>query len=173
LRIRPDFLAAAVALGDAHLRAGDQGQALRAWERGLEAHPALPLLSRIERVYRSEDRPRRMIALYEQAAARVPDDLSVAVALGRVYFELSMLDEAAEQFEKIEVRAPDLPAVHAYLGAIFERRNQTRESLDEYRRALELTASFDWPHRCLACGARHREWADRCPSCRRWNTLKP
>ena len=63
-----------------------------------------------------------MIALYERAAARCPDDLAVAVALGRVYFELSMLDEAADQFEKVEVRAPSLPVLHGYLGAVFERR---------------------------------------------------
>ncbi len=37
-----------------------------------------------------------------------------------------MLDEAAEQFQKVEVRAPELPVVHAYLGAIFERRGQFR-----------------------------------------------
>lgn len=172
LRARPDFVPAAVALGDAHLKAGDASQAVRAWERGIEAQPALPLLARVEQVYRAEGRPRRMIGLYEQAAARAPDDLALAVALGRVHFELSMLDEAAEQFEKVEVRAPDLPSVHAYLGAIFERRGQAREAFEEYRRALRLTSSFEWPYRCAACGASHAGWADRCPSCRQWNTLR-
>ena len=52
-----------------------------------------------------------------RACERVPENLAVAVALGRVYFELEMLDEAAEQFEKIEVRAPDMPIVHAFVGA--------------------------------------------------------
>ena len=42
-------------------------------------------------------RPSRMIALYRNAAARAPDDLALAAALGRVYFELEMLDEATEQ----------------------------------------------------------------------------
>ena len=53
-----------------------------------------------------------------------------------MYFDLSMLDEAVEQLEKVEVRAPDLPVIHAFLGAVFERRGQTSEALDEYRRAL-------------------------------------
>ena len=173
LRVRADFLPASVALGDAHVRAGEPGQALRVWERALDGAPALPLLSRLEQAYRAEGRPRRMISLYEQAVARAPEDLALAVALGRVYFELSMLDEAADQLEKVEVRAADLPVVHAYLGAVFERRGQAREALDEYRRALELTQGFQWPHRCAACGASHAGWADRCPSCRRWNTLQP
>ncbi len=173
LRVQPAFVGAAVALGDAHLKAGDQREALRVWERGLEAQVALPLLARIEQRHRAEGRPTRMISLYQDAVARQPDNLAAAFGLGRVYFELAMLDEAAEQFQKIEVRAPELPAIHAYLGAILERRGQSREALEEYRRALRLTGSFDWPHRCAACGAAHERWVDRCPSCRRWNTSRP
>ena len=87
-------------------------------------------------------------------------------------FELEMLDEAADQFEKVEVQAPDLPAVHAYLGAVFERRGETRAAFEEYRRALRLGHAFDWPHRCAACGATAPTWQERCPGCRRWNTLR-
>ena len=102
-----------------------------------------------------------------------PRQPAVALGLARVYFELSMLDEAADQFQKIEVRAPDLPAIHAYLGAVFERRGQVPEAFEEYRRALRSTASFEWPHRCGACGTTSVRWVDRCPSCRRWNSLRP
>ena len=173
LRADRDFVPASVALGDALEAAGDPREALRAWERAAETHPVLPLLARLERVYREQDRPSRMIALYRAATERAPDDLALAAALGRVYFELEMLDEAADQFEKIEVRAPDLPTVHAFLGAIFERRGDAREAFDEYRRALRLAHGFDWPHRCTACGATAPRWQDRCDACRRWNTLRP
>jgi len=78
-----------------------------------------------------------------------------------------------EQFEKIEVRAPDIPAIHAYLGAIFERRGRGAEAFEEYRRALHLTQSFDWPHTCSACEAMHAGWRDRCPACGRWSTSRP
>jgi len=173
LRVRADFLPATLALGDAHLRAGDAREAGRIWERALESHPAPPLLSRLEQLHRAEGRPARMVSRYETAAARQPDDLSIAFGLGRVHFELAMLDEAAEQFEKLEVRAPDLAAVHAYLGAIFERRGQPTEAFEEYRRALRLANAFEWPHRCSECGVVQPAWFDRCPSCRRWNTARP
>lgn len=173
LRADPAFVPAAVALGDAQEAAGDHREALRTWERAAEHQPALPLLVRLERAYRQEGRPSRMIALYRAAAERAPDDLAVAVALGRVYFELEMLDEAADQFEKVEVRAPDLPVVHAYLGAIFERRGEAREAFTEYRRALRLAGAFEWPHHCTACGAAAPAWQDRCPGCGRWNTVRP
>jgi lipopolysaccharide biosynthesis regulator YciM len=173
LRADPKFTPAVVALGDAYEAGGDSREALRTWERAVEARPALPLLARLERAYREQARPSRMIALYRSASERAPDDLALAAALGRVYFELEMLDEAADQFEKLEVRAPDLPVVHAFLGAVFERRGETREAFEEYRRALRLGHGFDWPHRCTACGAVSPRWQDRCGGCRRWNTLRP
>jgi tetratricopeptide (TPR) repeat protein len=166
------FAAAAAALGDAHEASGDAREAVRTWERAAETSPALPLLARLEAVYRREGRPSRMIALYRAAAERAPDDPSLALALGRVYFELEMLGEAADQFEKIEVRASDVPAVHAFLGAVFERRGETREAFEEYRRALRLAGAFDWPHRCAGCGGAAAAWRERCPHCGRWNSLR-
>jgi len=173
LRAQPDFVPAIMSLGDAHVAAGDSREALRVWERAAETHPALPLLARLEQAYRAEGRPTRMIALYEVASARAPESAPLAFALGRVYFELAMLDEAADQFQKVEVRHPDLPGLHAFLGAIFERRGQAAEAFDEYRRALTLKGAFDWPHRCVACGVEHGRWIDRCPSCGGWNTSRP
>jgi tetratricopeptide (TPR) repeat protein len=173
LRADRGFVPAALALGDALEAAGDVREATRVWERAAETQPALALLGRLERVYRREGRPTRMIALYRLASERAPDNLAIAVALGRVYFELEMLDEAADQFEKAEVRAPQMPTIHAFLGAVFERRGETREAFEEYRRALRLARAFDWPHTCVACGAAGAAWDDRCPACRRWNTLRP
>jgi lipopolysaccharide biosynthesis regulator YciM len=173
LRADRQFVPAAVALGDVLDAAGDTREAMRVWERAAEVTPSLPLLARLERVYRRDGRPSRMIALYRTASERAPDDLGLAAALGRVYFELEMLDEAADQFEKLEVRAPDLPVIHAFLGAIFERRGDTREAFDEYRRALRLAQAFTWPHRCAACAAPVPSWEDRCRACGRWNTLRP
>jgi tetratricopeptide (TPR) repeat protein len=174
LRTQPDFVPAALLLGEAHLKAGEPREALRVWERAAEGpQPALPVLSRIEQLHRSEGRPTRMISLYQDALARQPDNLALAFGLGRVYFELAMLDEAAEQFQKMEVRAPELPLIHAYLGAILERRGQFRDAMEEYRRALRESDRIEWPHRCAACGAAHASWVDRCPTCGRWNTSRP
>jgi tetratricopeptide (TPR) repeat protein len=174
LRAQPDFVPAALLLGEAYLKAGEPRDALRVWERAAEApQPALPVLARIEQRHREEGRPTRMISLYRNALDRHPDNLALAFGLGRVYFELAMLDEAAEQFQKMEVRAADLPLIHAYLGAILERRGQFRDAMEEYRRALRLSDSVQWPHHCGACGAPHPRWVDRCPSCRRWNTSRP
>jgi len=171
LRVDRHFVPATVALGEALDASGERREAIRTWERAAEADPSLAVLARLERAYRDEGRPSRMIAVYRAACERAPDDLALAIELGRVYFDLEMLDEAADQFEKIEVRAPDLPAVHAFLGAVFERRGETADAFAEYRRALRLGGAFAVSHRCRACGASAPRWQDRCPSCRRWNTM--
>lgn len=173
LRVDRHYLPALVALGEAYEAAGDRREAVRAWERAAETHPALPLLARLEHAYREDGRPSRMIALYQDAIGRSGDDVALAVALGRVYLELEMLDEAADQLEKVEVRAPDLPLVHAYLGAVFERRGEPSAAFEEYRRALRLGHAFEWPHTCTACGAAVAGWRERCERCRRWNTVHP
>ncbi|MGH7335543.1 MAG: tetratricopeptide repeat protein [Candidatus Rokuibacteriota bacterium] len=173
LRWARDFLPATVALGDTQTLLGERRDAVRTWERAVEGQPSLPVLARLERAYREEGRPTRMIALYRDAITRAPDDLALAVALGRVYLELEMLDEAADQLEKVEVRAPDLPIVHAYLAAVFERRGDLGEACTEYRRSLQLARLLEWPHRCEGCQATNAGWQDQCPTCRRWNTLRP
>jgi len=174
LRAERGFVPAALALGEAFEAAGDRRRAVLVWERALGVQPtALPLLARLERVHREEGRPARMIALYRAAVERAPEDLALAVALGRVYLELEMLDQAADQLEKIEVRAPDHPVVRAYLGAVFERRGQLGEACAEYRRALRQLGAFEWPHQCAACGATAQGWRDRCAACGRWNSLRP
>lgn len=165
------FLPAHLALGEAWERAGDRREAVRTWKRAAEVLTAPVLLRRLEQAYRAEGRPTQMIALYQEASERAPQDLALAFSLGRVYFELEMLDEAADQFQKVEVRAPDLAPLHAFLGAIYERRGQAAAAFEEYHRALRLRQSFDWPHRCSVCGTTQTEWQDRCPTCGRWNTL--
>jgi lipopolysaccharide biosynthesis regulator YciM len=173
VRVDRRFVPATIALGEAQALAGDRREAMRTWERAAEIQPSLPLLARLERAYREEGRPTRMIALYRAATERAPDDLALALALGRVYLELEMLDEAADQLEKVEVRAPDAAMVHAYLGGVFERRGDSAAALEEYRRALRLGRVFEWPFRCSACTGLTSTWQDHCPRCGRWNALHP
>jgi len=172
LRADKLFAPAYLALGEAYTQMGEQKDAVRAWERGAELVPIVPILRKLEEANRTEGRPSRMIQLYQDALARSPQDQVLAFHLGRVHFELSMLDDAMDQFRKIEVPFPHLPQVHAYLGAIYERRGQVRQACEEYGKALGLGLAFEWPYTCAHCGATTRAWQDRCASCGRWNSLR-
>ena len=96
-----------------------------------------------------------MISLYQDALAHQPDNLALAFGLGRVYFELAMLDEAAEQFQKMEVRAPECPSSTPTSGRSSSGGDGFRDAMEEYRRALRESDRIEWPHRCMACGAAH------------------
>ena len=173
LRADKLFAPAHLAMGEAYERIGERKDAVRAWERGAELVPIAPILKKLEEVNRAEGHPSRMIQLYRDAMARAPHDQALAFHLGRVYFELSMLDDAADQFRKIEASLPRLAPLHAYLGAIYERRGQIRQACDEYGKALGLGALFEWPYTCATCGATATAWQDHCASCGQWNSLRP
>jgi hypothetical protein len=102
----------------------------------------------------------------------VPDDLALAAALGRVYFELEMLDEAptVSRSWRCERRTAGRPRVP---GRRVRAPRRCAAAFDEYRRALRLGHAFDWPHRCTPAAATAPTWQDRCPQCQRWNTLRP
>jgi len=172
LRADKLFAPAYLMMGEAYGQIGEQKDAVRTWERGAELVPIAPILKKLEDVSRAEGRPSRMIQLYQEASARAPHDRALAFHLGRVYFELSMLDDAADQFRKIEVSLPRLPQLHAYLGAIYERRGQVRQACEEYGKALGFGLVFEWPYTCATCGATASAWRDRCASCRQWNSLR-
>ncbi|MBI2462617.1 MAG: tetratricopeptide repeat protein [Candidatus Rokubacteria bacterium] len=167
------FAPASLALAEAYERSGDHREAVRTLERAVEHHPAVPLLQRLEAHYREAGRPSRMIELYQDALARYPGDLALGFHLARVYYELGMLDEAADQFQKAEVQAPALPAVHGYLALIAAQRGEPTALLAEARRALQEAGALALPHRCQACQAGHAGWVDRCPACGRWNAVVP
>lgn len=173
LKVDRAFVPAVLALAEAYARLGDPREAVRTLERGIEAHPALPLLQRLEAHYREAGRPSRMIKLYQDALARRPGDVALGFHLARVYFELGMLDEAADQFQKVEVQVPTLAAVHGYLALIAAQRGEPAAMLAEARRALGEAGALALPFRCHACQAVEAEWADRCPDCGRWNVLVP
>jgi len=172
IRDDANFVPGYLGLGDTYQALGRRREAVRAWQQGLERVSALPLLHRLEQYERREGHPGEMIQVAQRALARAPDDVTLTVHLGLVYAELSMLDEAAEQFERLAALAPEIGTFHAHLGSLLERRGKIPEALAEYGEALRSLGAFDLPCRCLECGAAAPRWVDRCERCGRWNTVR-
>ena len=173
IRDDPAFIPGYLGLGDTLQKLGKGREAVQIWQQGLERTAALPLLRRLARHEQDAGHPAVMIQLVQRALARVPDDPTLTFYLGQVYLELSMLDEATEQFERLAALAPNVATFHAYLGSLLERRGEITEALVEYRQALRTRGAFDLPHRCEECGNVSGGWADRCERCGRWNSVQP
>ena len=173
IRDDPAFVPGCLGLGEALQKLGKRREAVQVWAEGLQRTAALPLLRRLEQNEWEAGHPGEMIQLALGALARVPDDATLTFFLGQVYLDLSMLDEATEQFERLAALAPEIGTFHAYLGSLLERRGKLTEALVEYRQALKTRGVFDLPHRCGECGNPFPGWVDRCDRCGRWNSIQP
>ncbi len=173
IRDDPEFIPGYLGLGETYQKLGKAREAVRAWEEGLERTSALPLLHRLEQYEREEGHPVQMIDRAQRALARAPDDPTLNFYLGQVYLELSMLDEAMEQFERLAALSPEIGTFHAYLGSLLERRGKIADALAEYSQSLRIGRVFDLPHRCEECATLFAGWTDRCERCGRWNSIQP
>ncbi len=171
LRADPGFVPAYVLLGDAHLRLGRPGRAVRLWHRAYEAIGHTALLACLERAYLAEERPHRLIDFYHQALLRAPDDVRLRYRLARLCLRLEMLDEAAAELEAVGRDAPEFAPALNDLAEVYRRRGDLVQALEYARRALAASRAPHQDFRCTACGAPTEEWTDRCPACGRWNTL--
>lgn len=172
IKINKEFLPAHLLLGDAYEKMQDSKEAIRAWEKGFEIVPSQYFLVRLEEHHMKEGRPSKILEMYNDAISKYPDDLSLIFNLGRVYYELEMIDEAADQFQRLEIRAPNFPGVHAFLGGVLEKRNQYANAMDEYRKALKMASVAEIPYSCSKCGNTTLGWKDKCEACGKWDSYK-
>jgi tetratricopeptide (TPR) repeat protein len=108
--------------------------------------------------------------MYHKALETHPDDPLLAFLLGMLYFRLEMIDEALNEFKKLESAVPEASPVHLFLASIHERRGETDLAFQEYGRAFEQEKFSFFGYRCDYCKQVASEWAGTCPGCGRRNT---
>lgn len=69
---------------------------------------------------------------------RQPRYTSARVALGRIYLEKDMLNEARAEFESVVKVAPDNLFAHRKLAEIYNETGETKRALAEYKEVLKL-----------------------------------
>ncbi len=89
--------------------------------------------------------PDAVLALEEQASAHV-DDAFYPSLLGAVYARGRFLEEALAQFRKASTLAPADPRPVNDAGNLFLEAGRAGEAAQEYRRAIEIDASFLPPY---------------------------
>jgi lipopolysaccharide biosynthesis regulator YciM len=165
------FLPAYVRLGDTYYRRGEKMKAARIWERAFDITRSSIFLERLEQVYLESEAPQRLLSFYHQRTMRFPGDLMLHLYLGKLYYRLEMLDEAAEQFRRLIREIPDFTLPHYLLAQIRERRRAWAEAMAHYKNVVALSSQPLFPYRCSQCGFQHREWRDRCTQCGGWGTV--
>ena len=73
----------------------------------------------------------------KRCVSRARKDTIPQFYLGKLFFRLEMLDDAAAILQSLEGRASYAPTLHYLLGRIHERRRNTRDAAIEYRKVIK------------------------------------
>ena len=63
------------------------------------------------------------------------------------------------------------PVFHYLLGRIHQRRNELQSAVSQFRACLSRLGMPQLRYVCSCCGARSRDWLDRCEACGRWSSV--
>jgi predicted Zn-dependent protease len=168
----PRFLPARILLGEAELVADRPDEAVAIWRAGYVETGSPVFLARIEDHFIEREEPRRAIETLRALIGEVDNDLLPRFFLGRLYYRLEMLDEAAKMLASVAERIKSSPSYHYLLGRIHERRHDLPKAIAAYvtcLRQLELGSS---EYRCRVCATRYEDWQDFCARCRSWNSVE-
>ena len=172
LRLDRKFIPAHLGLAETILREGNADDAVDYLENVFLQVRSLIVLARIEDLLINVDEPGRLISIYRHALLSEPENVSLRLMLGKLYYRLEMLDDALDTLQAIESSGGTHPELSKILGSIYLKRNQPERAAHEFRRVIDVRSAFRVPYCCANCGFFAVEWAGRCPSCRSWNTFQ-
>lgn len=89
------------------------------------------------------------LTLYEQTAARAPDNFRVQYNLGNAYFRAGYLERALEHTQIAYSLKPDFPQIAYNLGVMYEAATQPEKAEHMYREAIRLNPNYALAHNNL------------------------
>ena len=159
-------------LGEAELLLGREEAAISAWRDGYLETGSPVFLARIEDHFIEEEEPVLAIETLRGLIAAATNDLLPRFYLGRLYYRLEMLDEAARTLAGIGDRIRSSPTYHYLVGRIRERQGQLGRAVDSYVTCLKQLELGTAEYVCRACGERSPDWRDICARCGSWNAVE-
>jgi tetratricopeptide (TPR) repeat protein len=164
------FVPAYVRLGDA-LAVDDVDEAVRTWRNGFEVTGSTEPLSALQNFYLKDEQPEEAIGVWKQALLLSENEVPLRYCLGKLYYRLFMLDEALREFQMCEDRVSGLPSLHLYIARILESQGKISAALAKTKMLVAEVEGLMMDYLCSACDWRTLEWTERCPRCRRWDTI--
>jgi tetratricopeptide (TPR) repeat protein len=104
----------------------------------VEKDPNSRLFLPLAEEYRKTGMPDEAISVILSGLERQPGYTSARVALGRIYMEKGMIEEARDEFEKVVSAIPDNLFSHKKLAEIYRERGETLKATGEYRKVMQL-----------------------------------
>lgn len=104
----------------------------------VEKDPNSRLFLPLAEEYRKTGMLDEAISVILSGLERQPGYTSARVALGRIYLEKNMIEEARDEFEKVVSVIPDNLFSHKKLAEIYRERGETQNAVEEYRKVIQL-----------------------------------
>jgi tetratricopeptide (TPR) repeat protein len=165
------FVPGYIRLGEAYASMDDTENAIRTWRRGYEATGSTEPLSALQNFYLRDEQPEEAIGVWKQALMLSENEVPLRYCLGKLYYRLFMLEEALREFQMCEDRVSGLPSLHLYIARILESQGKISAALAKTKMLVAEVEGLMMDYSCSACDWRAAEWTERCPRCRRWDTV--
>jgi len=171
LKEAPDFIAATVSLGVAHILLGKLDEGLKVLEDGYKRHKNPVFLQVMEDQLLEKENPRKLIETFRSLLDRSPKDIYLNLFYGKSCLRLEMVDEGYMALKKVESMGYDMPLLHALLGKANAKRERYEEAIGEYRKYMVVVGGASPMFVCDNCGHTEGIWSARCESCSMWNSF--
>ncbi len=164
-----EFIPAHLGVAETMIAGNDTDGAVEYIEKAYASTHAHILLVRLEDILISLGDPLRLIRTYQHRLSEEPDNTGLRFFLAKLYFRLEMVDDAFRELENLE---DTFPEVHLLLGELYMRRQQCEKAVEQFKKTMKISKALRVPYSCQICGHSAMQWAGRCPSCEKWNTMK-
>jgi len=115
----------------------------------VEKDPNSRLFLPLAEEYRKSGMLDEAITVILRGLENQPGYTSARVALGRMYVEKNMIDEAKKEFEAVVRAIPDNLFAHRKLADIYKERGETEKAVAEYRTVIHLNPLDEDAMMCL------------------------
>jgi lipopolysaccharide biosynthesis regulator YciM len=166
------FLPAYIGLGEVLIREGKVKNAAEILEKVYRRTRSVIILHRLEELYLEMGEPGEAIRVYQEAIQADPHNAVLKFYLGKLYYRLEMVDEAFDILAVLEGPQDQLSDYHKILANLYLRKQQMELAIEELKKALGFKERVVVPYACTECRYESVDWAGRCLSCGRWNTLE-
>jgi tetratricopeptide (TPR) repeat protein len=116
----------------------------------VEKDPNSRLFLPLAEEYRKSGMLDEAITVILKGLEHQPGYTSARVALGRIYLEKNMSDEAKEEFEAVVRTIPDNLFAHRKLADIYKERGETEKAISEYKTVVQLNPLDEDAMMCLS-----------------------
>jgi lipopolysaccharide biosynthesis regulator YciM len=111
-------------------------------------------------------------AFYQDALNNWPDDTLLKLLYSRYLILHGQAKTGLDLLTELEQKGLRTPAFHVLKALAYQQGGLVKDALQEFKLSHNFSEQYHFPVECSACHNTLSAWADRCPTCNSWDSLK-